>query len=77
MIVRLALGRLLANGRGTPVFLDDALAVSDDRRLQRLAQVLDLASRELQIVLVTSRWSALQRLGLAPQQVIDLEALKT
>lgn len=76
MIVRLALGRLLANGRGTPVFLDDALAVSDDRRLQRLAQVLDLASRELQIVLVTSRWSALQRLGLAPQQVIDLEALR-
>jgi DNA repair exonuclease SbcCD ATPase subunit len=56
ILVRLALAELLCD-QGLPavVVLDDALAFSDDERMQRMFRVLERAAERLQILVLTCR----------------------
>jgi len=58
VLVRLAFGELLAEqGRPAAIVLDDALVFSDDDRIQALFDILALAGRKMQIVVLTCRRS--------------------
>lgn len=64
VIVRVGLGRLLAN-RGTPipVLLDDALVFSDDNRIERMFDALTQAAEKHQVIVLTCRDRVFQSLG--------------
>jgi hypothetical protein len=63
VLVRLSFAELLAQ-RGVPVplVLDDPLVYSDDDRLAKVCRVLERASADLQIVVLTCRATAFQML---------------
>lgn len=76
VLVRLGMARVLA-GKGTlPVIIDDGLTATDEERFRRMTAALDLASRQLQIVLITCHWERYRRLGVDAAQVTDLDALR-
>ena len=64
VLTRLAFARLLArDGRPAPVILDDALAYSDDDRIEKMFDALHRQSREQQIIVFSCRQRAFQKLG--------------
>ncbi|SEA59900.1 AAA family ATPase [Rubrimonas cliftonensis] len=64
VLTRLAFARLIAKGGGAaPVILDDALAFSDDDRIERMFDALHRQAGDLQIVVLTCRQRAFERLG--------------
>lgn len=64
VLVRVAYAELLSEqGEGVPLVLDDPLVYSDDARLERLCGVLERAAAKLQIVLLTCRPLAFQKLS--------------
>ncbi|NVO13466.1 MAG: AAA family ATPase [Rhodoplanes sp.] len=64
IIVRLALGRLLAErGQPVPVVLDDSLVFSDDERIERMFDVLTQAAEKQQVIVLTCRSRAFVSCG--------------
>ncbi|EHS52212.1 hypothetical protein PDO_4844, partial [Rhizobium sp. PDO1-076] len=64
VLTRLAFARLLArDGRPAPVILDDALVYSDDDRIEKMFDALHRQSRDQQIIVISCRQRAFQRLG--------------
>ncbi|RAI39283.1 hypothetical protein CH341_26200, partial [Rhodoplanes roseus] len=64
IIVRLALGRLLAErGQAVPVVLDDSLVFSDDDRIERMFDVLTQAAEKQQVIVLTCRSRAFLSCG--------------
>lgn len=64
ILARLGLAALAAErGASLPLVLDDPLAYTDDERLARLLMVLERASAKHQVVVLTSRARAFERLG--------------
>jgi DNA repair exonuclease SbcCD ATPase subunit len=64
IIVRLALGRLLAErGQPVPVVLDDSLVFSDDQRIERMFDVLTQAAEKQQVIVLTCRSRAFLTCG--------------
>ncbi|MDC7786138.1 AAA family ATPase [Rhodoplanes sp. TEM] len=64
IIVRLALGRLLAErGQAVPVLLDDSLVFSDDDRIERMFDVLTQAAEKQQVIVLTCRSRAFLSCG--------------
>ncbi|APG46113.1 AAA family ATPase [Phaeobacter porticola] len=64
LMVRLAFARLLAkSGRGIPVILDDALAYTDDARIEALFDALTLQANDLQILVFSCRQKSFRDLG--------------
>ncbi len=76
ILVRLAMGLVLAGDEGLTVMLDDALVATDDQRYERMGAVLDLCAQRLQVILATCHWSRYRRLGIPSHQVIDLPAIR-
>ena len=64
VLVRLAFGEMLAEqGRPAMIVLDDALVFSDDARIDRMFDILSVASKRLQIVILTCREQLFESLG--------------
>ncbi|MBK0401084.1 chromosome segregation protein SMC, partial [Limibaculum sp. M0105] len=64
VLTRLAFARLLARGgQPVPVILDDALVYSDDARIEKMFDALHRQARDLQIIVLTCRARAFERLG--------------
>ena len=64
ILTRLAFARLLArSGHPAPVILDDALAYSDDDRIERMFDALHRLSRDQQIIVFSCRQRAFSKLG--------------
>jgi hypothetical protein len=75
ILTRLAFAELLADqGRPAVVVLDDALAFSDDQRLERMFQILARAAQRFQILVLTCRERVFQDL---PAQRLWLEQVQT
>ncbi len=74
VLARLAFAEMLAD-RGLPVVvvLDDALAFSDDRRLEQMFNILHHAAQRLQIIVFTCRERLFENLGAARLQLVDAE----
>jgi hypothetical protein len=72
VLTRLAFARLLArDGRPVPVILDDALIFSDDDRIERMFDALHRQARDLQIIVLTCRQRAFERLGGQGLRMVD------
>ena len=76
LVLRLALAKVLAGDDTLPLLLDDALVATDDTRFDLTARVLDRCAPPLQIILATCDWPRHRVLGLPPENVIDLAALR-
>jgi DNA repair exonuclease SbcCD ATPase subunit len=75
ILTRLAFAQLLADqGRPAVVVLDDALAFSDDQRIERMFQILARAAERFQILVLTCRERVFQDL---PAQRLRLEQVQT
>lgn len=70
VIVRLAMGSMLA-GRGhkVPIVLDDALAYSDDSRIEQMFDALNRAGQQQQVIVLTCRSRAFAALGGRPLRI--------
>ncbi len=73
LLVRLALGEIVANGRRLPAVLDDPMVHADRSRIRRFLAVLEDASQHLQLILLTCRPEDYQ--GLTGAKFIDLASL--
>ena len=64
VLVRLAFAEMLVEqGRPATVVLDDALVFSDDRRMGRIFDILNMAARNVQVVVFTCREQLFESLG--------------
>ena len=64
VLVRLAFAEMLAEqGRPATVVLDDALVFSDDARMNRMFDILNFASRKVQILIFTCREQLFEDIG--------------
>jgi uncharacterized protein YhaN len=64
VLVRLAMGALICErGQPVPIMLDDALAFSDDDRIQRMFDAFKRAGRSQQVIILTCRARAFANLG--------------
>lgn len=64
MLVRLAFAEMLVEqGHPATVVLDDALVFSDDRRMSRMFDILNMAARNVQVVVLTCREQLFEGLG--------------
>lgn len=64
VLVRLGFAEVLAaRGVAVPLVLDDPLVYSDDDRLSKVCRVLETASRQLQVIVLTCRPTAFQSLS--------------
>jgi DNA repair exonuclease SbcCD ATPase subunit len=72
VLARLAFAEMLAD-QGLPaiVVLDDALAFSDNQRLEQMFNILHHAARRLQIIVFTCRERLFESLGATPLQLVD------
>jgi DNA repair exonuclease SbcCD ATPase subunit len=72
VLARLAFADMLAD-QGLPaiVVLDDALAFSDDQRLEQMFNILHHAARRLQIVVFTCRERLFENLGATRLQLLE------
>lgn len=79
ILIRLGFAKLLVEqGRPATVILDDALVFSDDKRIQRMFDILEDASEHVQIIILTCREQLFERLGghrleLKPAEVSDFQ----
>ncbi len=72
VLTRLAFARLLAReGHPTPVILDDALAYSDDDRIEKMFDALHRQGRTQQIIVFSCRQRAFANLGGNALKVTD------
>jgi hypothetical protein len=63
VLVRLGFAELLAaRGSAVPLVLDDPLVYSDDERLEKVFRVLETAAQQLQVIVLTCRAAAFQKL---------------
>ena len=64
VLIRLAFAEMLI-GQGHPatVILDDALVFSDDRRMSRMFDILNMAARNVQVIIFTCREQLFEELG--------------
>ena len=70
VLTRLAFAELLlGQGRPATVILDDALAFSDDDRIESMFDVLMRAGEKVQIIVLTCRKRLFTRLGAAPLEI--------
>jgi uncharacterized protein YhaN len=70
VLTRLAFAELLlGQGRPATVILDDALAFSDDDRIENMFDVLIRAGEQTQIIVLTCRKKLFTRLGAAPLEI--------
>jgi energy-coupling factor transporter ATP-binding protein EcfA2 len=73
VLTRLAFAELLlGQGRPATVILDDALAFSDDDRIELMFDVLMRAGAQVQIIVLTCRKHLFTRLGAAPLEIKKL-----
>jgi AAA domain len=64
VLVRLGFAEILAaRGSAVPLVLDDPLVYSDDERLEKVFRVLETAAQQLQIIVLTCRAAAFQKLS--------------
>lgn len=64
VLVRLAFAEMLVEqGHPATVILDDALVFSDDRRMDRMFDILNVAARNIQVVIFTCREQLFEGLG--------------
>jgi hypothetical protein len=70
VLTRIAFAELLLRqGRPATVILDDALAFSDDQRIESMFDVLMRAGEQVQIIVLTCRKRLFTRLGAAPLEI--------
>ncbi len=64
VLVRLAFAEMLVEqGHPATVILDDALVFSDDRRMSRMFDILNMAARNIQIIILTCREQLFEEIG--------------
>lgn len=64
VLVRLAFAEMLVEqGHPATVILDDALVFSDDRRMGRMFDILNMVSQQVQIILLTCREQLFEGIG--------------
>jgi DNA repair exonuclease SbcCD ATPase subunit len=64
VLVRLAFAEMLVEqGHPATVVLDDALVFSDDRRMSRMFDILNMAARNVQVIILTCREQLFEDLG--------------
>lgn len=64
VLVRLAFAEMLVEqGHPATVVLDDALVFSDDRRMSRMFDILNMAAKNVQVVIFTCREQLFEELG--------------
>lgn len=64
VLIRLAFAEMLVEqGHPATVILDDALVFSDDRRMSRMFDILNMAARNVQIIVLTCREQLFEELG--------------
>jgi len=64
VLIRLAFAEMLVEqGHPATVILDDALVFSDDRRMQRMFDILNMAARNVQVLILTCREQLFEELG--------------
>lgn len=64
VLVRLAFAEMLVEqGHPATVILDDALVFSDDRRMSRMFDILNMAARKVQVIILTCREQLFEELG--------------
>jgi uncharacterized protein YhaN len=73
VLTRLAFAELLlGQGRPATVILDDALAFSDDDRIESMFDVLMRAGDKVQIIVLTCRKRLFTRLGASPLEIREM-----
>ena len=64
ILIRLAFAEMLVEqGHPATVVLDDALVFSDDRRMSRMFDILNMAARNVQVIILTCRGQLFEELG--------------
>lgn len=64
VLIRLAFAEMLVEqGHPATVILDDALVFSDDRRMSRMFDILNMAARGVQVIIFTCREQLFEELG--------------
>lgn len=64
VLIRLAFAEMLVEqDHPATVILDDALVFSDDRRMQRMFDILNMAARNVQVLVLTCREQLFDKLG--------------
>jgi chromosome segregation ATPase len=64
ILVRLAFAEMLTGqGRPSTVILDDALVFSDDQRIRRMFDILNMAAQKVQVIIFTCREQLFEELG--------------
>ena len=64
VLIRLAFAEMLVEqGHPATVILDDALVFSDDRRVSRMFDILNMAARNVQVIIFTCRERLFEELG--------------
>jgi DNA repair exonuclease SbcCD ATPase subunit len=64
VLIRLAFAEMLVEqGHPATVILDDALVFSDDRRIQRMFDILNMTARNVQVLVLTCREQLFEELG--------------
>lgn len=64
VLIRLAFAEMLVEqGHPATVILDDALVFSDDRRMKRMFDILNMAARNVQVLVLTCREQLFEELG--------------
>lgn len=64
VLVRLAFAKMLVEqGRPATVVLDDALVFSDDTRIRRMFDILNVAAQDVQVLIFTCREQLFEELG--------------
>ena len=64
VLIRLAFAEMLVEqGHPATVILDDALVFSDDRRMSRMFDILNMAARNIQVIIFTCREQLFEELG--------------
>jgi DNA repair exonuclease SbcCD ATPase subunit len=64
VLIRLVFAEMLVEqGRPATIILDDALVFSDDRRMNRMFDILNMVSRKIQVIILTCREQLFEELG--------------
>ena len=67
VLIPLAFAEMLVEqGHSATVILDDALVFSDDRRMNRMFDILNMAARNVQVIIFTCRELLFEELGGRP-----------
>ncbi|MCR9243310.1 MAG: AAA family ATPase [Rhodobiaceae bacterium] len=80
VLVRLAFAEMLVEqGHPATVILDDALVFSDDRRMERMFDILNMVAKSVQVIVFTCREELFEGVGghqlsLQPRSEADLES---